>query len=380
MIVIALFACSPPAEPPAGALADRAYAVSADSNELFVFDYETLEEVGSIDTTVSDGLVNSNHMAIVTPDATKVYVTAAAAGQLVIIDAAALEVTGILAVGAHPSHMAFRRGTNELWVMAEDDDAVVVVDTATDTIARVITDETLHAPHFARFSGDFAYVPNLAGNQISVVDLASYTVADVLVTEGREVGACEGDPCGFADAMIDPNGVLFASHFETGQVLIYDTLAGERVPDARVGPQTWSAFVDPFGEDEPFALVPSWTTATVSRVGVDGGTEIWSGGDSEVYGVNFSPTDRDAAFVLDRSREAVRVLGRETGELLDTIDVGGTVETGTTTPNGLLLLPIGSAGAVTVIDTATREELARFSEVGTYPWSVATADGQNYCH
>lgn len=63
----------------------------------------------------------------------------------------------------------------------------------------------------------------------------------------------------------------------------------------------------------------------------------------------------------------------------DTLDVGGTTETATTTTDGRLLLPIYSAGEVAVIDTATHEELARFSGVGTYPWSVTTAEGQNYC-
>ena len=66
--------------------------------------------------------------------------------------------------------------------------------------------------------------------------------------------------------------------------------------------------------------------------------------------------------------------------MLDTLDVGGTTETGTTTLDGRLLLPISSTGEVAVIDTVTHEELARFGGVGTYPWSVSTAAGQNYCH
>jgi hypothetical protein len=28
----------------------------------------------------------------------------------------------------------------------------------------------------------------------------------------------------------------------------------------------------------------------------------------------------------------------------------------------------------------TRKEVARFSDVGAFPWSVTTIGGQNYCH
>ncbi|MFZ5477152.1 MAG: YncE family protein [Myxococcota bacterium] len=372
-----LIACTPD-EAPAD-LMTRAYTVSEKSNELFVFDYASLEEVGSVDTSVAAGRVNGNHMAMVTPDGAKVYVTASEENTLVVVDAETLTVTTKLAVGNHATHVAMRAGTNELWVMAEDDDAVVVVDTETDEITRTITGESLNIPHFARFSGDFAYVPSIGGNAVSVVDLATYAIVDTIVPEGLQPGTCEGDPCGFADAQIGPDGVLFASHFSTGKVVVYDTIAGERLPDVAVGASTWSAFVDPF-HDESTAFVPSWDTETVAKVGLDGTADVWTAGDSEVYGVNFSAQAPDEAFVLNRTRNEVAILDRVTGERIDTLDVGGTTETGTTTPDGRLLLPISSTGEVAVIDTATHEELARFSGVGSYPWSVSTAEGQNYCH
>lgn len=361
-------------------LTHRAYVVSNGSNEMFVFDYTTLEEIGSIDTTVVAGAVNGNHMAMVTLDGAKVYTTAADQDVLVVVDAASLEVTKQLPIGKHATHMALRPGTSELWVVAEDDNAVVVVDTETDRVVRTITSDTFSIPHFARFSGDYAYIPSIGGNQVSVVDLETYAVVDTIVPEGLDAGACEGDPCGFADAQISPSGLLFASHFSTGKVVVYDTLAHQAVTTGEVGLMPWSAFVDPFEEQGDFAFVPSWMTSTVARVDRSGVASLWSGGDDEVYGVNFSPTAPGEAFVLNRTQNNVRVLDRDSGEVLDTLDVGGTTETGTTTPDGRLLLPISSAGAVLVYDTATHAELARFDGVGTYPWSVSTAAGQNYCH
>jgi DNA-binding beta-propeller fold protein YncE len=264
--------------------------------------------------------------------------------------------------------------------MAEDDNAVVVFDMDSETIIHTITDASIHIPHFTRFSADYAYIPSIGGNQISVIDLASYTVVDVLVPDGLVEGACEGDPCGFADAQISPAGVLFASHFSTGKMLVYDTIAQKTLASTEVGRLAWSAFVDPFDTEGDFAFVPSWFQSTVSRVDREGVAAIWLAGDEEVYGVNFSPTAPDKAFVLNHTQNNVRVLDRDSGEVLDTLNVGGTTETGTTTPDGKLLLPISSAGDVLVYDTATHEEIARFSSVGSYPWSVSTMAGQSYCH
>ncbi|MCK6525545.1 YncE family protein [Myxococcota bacterium] len=383
MILFTLLACTPHDTDPdtlAGALTQRAYVVSAASNELFVFDHETLAELGSVDTTVQTGANNGNHMAMVTPDGAKVYVTAASAGSLIVLDAATLTVKKTLPIGGHTTHMALREDRPELWLMAEDNNAVIVLNTETDTVTHTITDPSIHIPHFARFSGDRAYVPSIGGNNVSIIDLETYRVVDTLVGEGLTEGPCEGDPCGYADAQIDPNGVLFAANYSTGKVIVYDTVTGERLPDVAVGGATWSAFVNPFAEEGSYAFVPSWASSTVSRVDLSGAATIWAQGDSEVYGVNFSAQAPDEAFVLNRVKHEVRVLDRERGELITTLDVGGTTETGTTTPSGRLLLPISSSGEVIVIDTATHAELARFGGVGTYPWSVATADGQNYCH
>jgi YVTN family beta-propeller protein len=382
-MILFLVACADPSDTQSEAtsvLTHRAYVVSNESNEMFAFDYNTLEEIGSVDTTVAAGALNGNHMAMVTTDGAKVYTTAAEQDAIVVIDAATLKVSKTMKIGTHAAHMALRPGTHELWVMAEDDSAIVVVNTHTDEITHTITHPSLQIPHFARFSGDYAYVPNIGGNQVSIVELATYTVIDTIVPDGLTEGVCDGDPCGFADAQISPTGLLFASHFSTGKVVVYDTVAHELVSSGDVGGMPWSAFVDPFDAEGDFAFVPSWMTFTVSRVDRSGVANIWWAGDDEVYGVNFSPTAPGEAFVLNRTQNNVRVLDRDSGEVLDTLDVGGTTETGTTTPDGKLLLPISSAGSVLVYDTATHKELARFDGVGSYPWSVATAAGQNYCH
>ncbi len=362
-----------------GALASRAYVVSEESNELFVFDYETLEAIGSVDTSIG-GETNANHMSIVSPDASKVFVSASHHDALVVVDAASLEVVNTIDVGTHNTHMMVRDGTDELWVMNEDDNSISVVDMEAETVLRTIADPSFVVPHFVHFSGDFAYVPSIGGNQVSVIDLRTDEVVDTLVASGTEEGACAADPCGFADAQISQSGVLYASHIETGTVLVYDTIAHERRADLEVGGSPWSAFVDPFNSGANAAFVPSWADATVSRISEAGERTVTAVGDAEVYGVNYSPTAPDTAFVLNRLKEQIAVIDHDSGALLEELDVGGTTETGTTTDSGMLLVPLSSAGSVIVIDTATLEELARFEGIGTYPWSVATASGQGYCH
>jgi YVTN family beta-propeller protein len=380
--LVLMFACAHnPGDPATNAdLSHRAYAVSRDSNNVMVFDYATMERLGDVDASVGSAAANGDHMAMVRPDGKEIYVSAAAKNALVVIDATTLRVKKTISLGNTPTHQSVRAGTNELWVMEEGDNAIAVIDMATDTLTRTITDPSFAVPHFAHFAGDRAYIANIGGSQISVVDLSTYRVVDTLLAAGVDApGACSGDDCGFADAQITPAGLLYATHIATGTTMVYDTVAEQRLPDVVVGGTPWSAFVDPFGASED-ALVPSWTLQTVTRLGRDGAKFASVAGDSQVYGVNYSPTDDSVAFVLDRTAEQVSVIDRATGDLVDALDVGGNTETGTTTPEGQLLLPISSAGELVVLDTATREELGRFTGVGTYPWSVTTMAGQNYCH
>jgi DNA-binding beta-propeller fold protein YncE len=104
-------------------------------------------------------------------------------------------------------------------------------------------------------------------------------------------------------------------------------------------------------------------------------------GDQESYGVNYSPLAPGEAFVLNTVKERVAVIDRRDGTLIESLDVGGTTETASTTGDGrYLLLPLSSTNQFVVLDVATHAEVARFDDVGLYPWSVTTVGGQNYCH
>lgn len=382
-------------------LANRAYVVSEESNDLFVVDLATLAAVGSVDTTIADG-PNANHMAMLSNDGSQVFVVAAEHDTVVVVDARTLEVTHRIAVGAHPTHAqacfgCFPDGRDELWVVNEDgggpeletngeggQGSVTVIDMQTREVIRTIADASFNVPHFVRFSERRAYVPSIGGNQISVVDLDTRRVSDVLLLEGEtEPGPCSKDPCGFADAQIDNRGLLVAAHIETGRMLSYDTLALERKPDLTMGNRPWSIFVDNLDDTFDTHLMPNWGDESVSVIHRAEHREVARSreGDQISYGVNYSPLAPGEAFVLNTVKERVAVIDRETGELIEALDVGGTTETASTNSDGsYLLLPISSTNQFVVLDMITHEEVARFDDVGVYPWSVTTIGGQNYCH
>jgi YVTN family beta-propeller protein len=384
------------------ALETRAYVVSEQSDQLFVADVQSLTEVGVVGTRVGEG-VNSNHMAVVSSDAQKIYVVASAKDAVVVVDAQTLSVLTTISTGAHPTHASVcpgcsATGGDELWLVNEGhahdgesaepgtphEGSISVIDMQTDHVTDTLVDSSLVVPHFVRFSAGSAYVPSIGGNQITVIDVETHRVSDVLLLEGASApGPCSADPCGFADAQIDQNGLLVSAHIESGQVLVYDTLAHQRKQDILGGSRPWAVFVDL--EDNSFDtyLMPNWDDSSVSLIDRKLHAEVARSleGDQESYGVNYSRLAPGEAFVLNRQKERVAVIDRQTGASIDSLAVGGTTETASTTADGrYLLLPLSSTNQFAIWDIVQREEVALFEGVGEYPWSVATTGGQNYCH
>ncbi|HKO94771.1 MAG TPA: YncE family protein [Polyangiaceae bacterium] len=383
------------------ALAQRAYVISEESNDLFVVDLSNMTKVGQIDSSVAGG-ANANHMSMLSRDGSKLYITAAAQNALVVVDTRTLAVTRRIDLGSRPTHAeacfdCAPDGRDELWVVNEGgggpalqgesgrgQGSVSVIDMATDEVVRSIADPSFNVPHFVRFHERAAYIPSIGGNQISVLDLDTQRVTDVLLLEGQtEPGPCSADPCGFADAQIDKSGLLVAAHIESGRVLSFDTNRLLRRPDLKMGNRPWSIFVDQLSDEFDTHLMPNWGDETVSVIDRREQREVARSleGDQESYGINYSPLAPGQAFVLNRVKERVAVIDRTTGSLLEALDVGGTTETASTTRDGrYLLLPISSTNQFAVLDVTTRTEVARFDDVGIYPWSVTTVGGQNYCH
>jgi YVTN family beta-propeller protein len=361
-------------------LLQRAYIVSRDSDELTVIDLRTLEIIGQVRTNG-----RMNHMADLAQDFTKIYVDSSDSDEAVVVDARSLIVTNRILVGKHPTHLTTLPDDRRLAIMLEADDSIAVVDSMTDMVAKTITG--FKGPHFLRTSADgtTAYVANIRGNDLTTVDLATLEISSSLALDGLDASQALADESGFADAQIAADGILYAAHAASGRVLVYDTVAKQKLPELGVGAKPWIVFAQhPYAGLPNRQLVPNFSDRTVSLIasGVGGANVIQAlEGDDEAYGVNFSPLAANFAFVMNRSRHDIAVVDVMNPRIVSRIAVGGTTETASTSADGrYIVATVSSANRVVIIDAATQKIVKWFDHVGSYPWSVTIPLGQNYCH
>ncbi len=361
------------------ALAHRAYIVSHDSDELTVIDLDRMEIAGRVAT----GGV-ANHMAELSADLAKIYVDSEETDEAVVVDARTLRVASRIAVGRHPTHATLSKDGKLLAVVDEDEGqggAVSFIDPSRDVEVKRLTG--FFHPHFVRFApdGTSAYVANIEGHHLTRLDLRTLTIDGTVALEGFDSATVAPDEGGFADAQIDPRGILYAAHAATGRLLVYDTVHRVKQAEIAVGARPWIAYAEhPFAELPSRALTPNLGDQTVSVVRGESvaGTVT---GDQQSYGVNYSPLAPGKAFVMNRTRQDIAVVDTSTATIVGRIPVGGTTETASTTADGrFIVATVSSANQVVVIDARTNAIVKVFDRVGRYPWSVTIPYGQNYCH
>jgi YVTN family beta-propeller protein len=371
---------APEASSSAAALQNRAYIVSLESEELTVIDLDRLEIIGRVPT----GGVE-NHMAELNADYTKIYVDSSHSDETVIVDARKLAVQDRIVTGKHPAHLTLEPNTGLLAIMLEGEDAIAFVDTERDELVKKLPG--FFTPHFMRFTrdGKWGYVANIGAHHLTRVRMDALEVADHIALDGFDVSDAAAFEGGFADAQIDETGTLYAAHSATGRVLVYDTVANQKLAELEVGKNPWVVFAEhPFEGIALKHLVPNFGDRTVSLI--DGfpksrGVVKTLEGDEESYGVNFSPLAPSTAFVMNRVRSDVAVVDVDAGEILERLEVGGNTETASTTRDGkYIVAAVSSANRVVVIDARHRIIKKIFENVGKYPWSVTIPGGQNYCH
>lgn len=380
LLTLAFVGCARPA---ASELAARAYVVSRDSDEVAVIDLARLELVGIVHTGGLGG-----HMGELSADFSRLFVDSESSDETEVVDTAALAVVDRLKTARHPTHLSLTRDGRYVAIMAEGDDAVVIADAATDAV--VATIPRVYGPHYMRMAldGRYGYVANLRGDHVTKIDLASFAVVDEIALDGYAptTKATElADESGFADAQIDQaTGLLYAAHRGSGRVLVYDTVHGRKLPDVAVGKAPWVVYAEhPFAVVSRRHVVPNLGDASASVVRADarGVEATLPFADDETFGVNYSPLVPDQAFLMNRTRGEIAVVDTARMQLVDSVDVGGSTETASTTPDGrYIVAAVSSADRVVVLDAATHRIVKTFEHVGAYPWSVTIPGGQNYCH
>lgn len=358
-------------------LAHRAYIVSRDSDEVHVIDLERLEIIGEVRTR---GI--AQHMGELSSDLGFLFVDSELSNETEVIDTRTLQVVDRIASPRHPTHITPTRDGKYFAVMAEQDNVVMIVNQATHKIAATIPG--FYLPHFMRMSldGRYGYVANLRADHITRVDLQSFALDQEIALDGARAGELAAED-GFADVQIDQKtGLLYAAHRSSGRVLVYDTIAQQRVTELTVGARPWIVYAEhPFEGVARRPVVPNFADQTATVLADSRAIDALPFADAETYGVNYSPLVPDQAFLLNRQKQQVAVVDTAKMALVDTIDVGGTTETASTTPDGKwIVATVSSANRVVVLDAMTHKIVKTFDHVGNYPWSVTIPFGQNYCH
>jgi len=327
----------------------------------------------------------------------RAYIVSRDSGEVDVIDLRTLELIGkrsdyrireLINVGTHPTHLSISPKGDLLAVMDEDEGtgAVSFIDPVRDVELKRLPG--FYVPHFMRFAPDgaYGYVANIGANHLTRVDLESLEIDGHIPLDGFEgpPNYTEAlDEGGFGDAQIDATGMLYAAHAETGRVLVYDTLARAKRPELQVGSRPWIAFAEHPFKDLPLRhLVPNFGDRTVSIInGKERKVVASLPGDEQAYGVNYSSLTPDKAFVMNRIRKDIAVVDTASGEIKTRIPVGGNTETAATTADGRwVIAAVSGANSVVVIDVMTNVVVKTFKNVGNYPWSVTIPQGQNYCH
>lgn len=187
-------------------------------------------------------------------------------------------------------------------------------------------DVTLHP------DGQYAYVPDIFGDTLSVIDVESFEV----------VNQVSVDPVGSADAVRPWMGTASWD----GETLLIENNEGENGTES-----VWD-ISDPENPEETARLTTAddnlGTLPLTSEIGPDSTT-----------GYVFTPGTKD-----------VTVLDLESAEVTDRIDVGGSAFVGTWGPNReKLYVPVQSSDEVKVIDHASGEVTSTIS-VGSKPYGA----------
>lgn len=377
----AMVGCSQGGNPCGADLEKRAYIISKDSDEVHVIDLDKLEVCG-VAHTGGQAL----HMGELNQDFTKIYVDSSETNETVVVDVKSMAVEKRIATPRHPTHITLTRDGRMFAVMAEEDDAVMFIDSSTSSPIKTLPGFFL--PHFMRmsFDGKFGYVANLKSNHLTRVDLTTLSIDGYIPLEGFQAPPNHvvlDEEAGFADAQIDQTtGLLYAAYRDTGRVLVYDTMKQQKLTELPVGNYPWIVYAEhPFAEVSRRHVVPNFGDQSASILNATTVLAALPVADNESYGVNYSPLVPDQAFVMNRNKREIVVMDTARMEAMDHIDVGGTTETASTTADGKwIVATVSSANRVVVIDAMSHQILKAFENIGHYPWSVTIPNGQNYCH
>ncbi len=264
-------------------------------------------------------------------------------------------------IGQQPVGVAVTPDGARLYVTDAVGNAVLVVDTATNTITGSPIPVGLEPARVAISpDGTRAYVTNQFGDSVSVIDTAADVVATTIPVGDAPVGVA-----------FTPDGArAYVTGF--GAVSAINTVGNTVIATIPLGSALNAVAVTPDGQR---AYVADGNAGTVSKI--DTATNTVVGAPIPVgngpSGLAVSPSGQKIYVALSDD-DAVAVIDTVTDTVADSIPVGDSPRSVAVTPDGsTAYVTNGNAGTVSVIDTATDTVANPAIPVGELPVGVATA-------
>lgn len=244
-------------------------------------------------------------------------------GSAFFFDTKTNELIKEVKVGNHPAHIVFTSDGKYALVTNNEDNNVSVIDLGTYTVTNTV--ETGKGPHGFRISANdkFAYIANMGEDTVSVINLESFTEEKKI-----KVG-----PMPVTTGVTSDGKTLIATLNSENSLAIVD-LATDEVTKVEVGVGPAQVYIQ---GDNKFAFVANQGTAenpstSVTKVDLESKTAvatIETGKGS--HGVVVSP-DNKFVYVTNMFENTVSVIDNEQNKVIQTVEVGET-------PNGISIMP-----------------------------------------
>lgn len=370
------------AAPASEELAALVVVTNRDSGDLTLIDTRRDEVVGRI--PIGQGA--SAHMTMVTPDGQRAVTTATGLNEVVVSDLATRTVLARVPIGRAPEHFDLSADGRFAYIGNMNGDSVSIVDlNQAKEVARL---EGFFEPHgITAASNGKVYVSNFGAHELGVIDASGRKVlARLAVAESPRLAALNpllqlAEIKGIANPTPTVDGrFLYLADGDAGTVTIIETQNDRVVTTIPVGAEPWRAYASPDGR---WMLVPNNGDETVTVLDAMHHrlqTELKTG--PGMTGVNFTKDGRKA-YVIASGERAVYVFDLSKMALLKRLpfELTATLETAVTTPDGRKLYLASSTNNTVYVIHTDDETVTPIRKVGLSPWGthmLGTHD--HYCH
>ena len=352
-------------------LTDLVFLANRDSHELVVIDAATDQIISRV------AVGRRPHMTVLSA-AGKVYTTGTGTNDVTVVDAATLRVERKIPVQAKgPEHAALSPDGQFLWVANVAGNAVSVIDLAAAKTVQVV--KGLSQPHNIVFAPDGkAYVTQVGSYRVAVFTPGKATpVARIAAGSPARLASLHPQKVQGVNNAALAQGLLFATNQDAGEVAVIDSARDAVVKVIPVGREPWEPYETP---DHTKILVPNLADRTVSVIDVPSQKVLATlPGGKDMTGVVVT-ADSKKAYVVRRGDNKVSVIDLERLQVTGEIAVGRSPEVATRTAGGKIYVANSGSGSVSVIDAGSDRVLTTITKVGKYPWALASFNGYNYCH